>query len=82
MSDYSKNIKDRVQFVCICLIDVGIDAGCNIPSERDLVIITGFSRPKLRELFAVLDYIGVTDSSHGKARVLKGGLRKVVRAVN
>ena len=78
MSDYSKNIKDRVDFVCSCLIDVGIEVGRNIPSERDLVVITGFSRPKLREVFAVLDYIGVTDSSHGKARVLKADLNKVV----
>ena len=78
MNSYSSNIKDRVSFVCKKLIEEGFEVDSKIPGERKLAESTGVSKSKLREVFAVLDYIGVTQSNHGKSRVLKGDITKLV----
>ena len=78
MSDYAKDIRARVSFVSSCLNDLGIGINEQMPNERYLVVTTGFSRGKLREVFAVIDYLGYTQSSHGKARIVRKDLTGLI----
>lgn len=50
----------------VCYIKGTFKVGENLPSERELVDITGYTRPTLRESLIRLECFGFISIEHGK----------------
>ncbi len=53
------------------LVNGGVETGQRLPSERELAIILGVSRPAVREAVRAMEMIGVLETRHGRASTVR-----------
>lgn len=53
------------------LVNGGVVTGQRLPSERDLALSLGVSRPAVREALRAMEMIGVLETRHGRASTVR-----------
>lgn len=53
------------------LVNGGVETGHRLPSERELALSLGVSRPAVREAVRAMEMIGVLETRHGRASTVR-----------
>ncbi|KFG91926.1 Transcriptional regulator GntR family protein [Sphingobium herbicidovorans NBRC 16415] len=53
------------------LVNGGVETGQRLPSERELALSLGVSRPAVREAVRAMEMIGVLETRHGRASTVR-----------